>query len=509
MSEEELTFNEVLIEICDQEGWKTKDELYSNIQKIKLKDYDNKSPLFISRAMDFKNSWLQIKGMLKTTIHSIFPEEAEENKNLKRLVTNYYGKVDLAQQFLIHQPVYYDKYRNWWKWNKNLLKWEVCDETDILNLVNDVCETNTVSAKDKNEILESLRQQSRKNKPIEIKKTWIQFKDVIVDVITGEKVEASPKYFVTNPIPYELHKENFEGTPIMDKIFTEWVGEENIKTLYQIIAYSMIPDYPLNRIFCFIGDGMNGKSKFLELLRKFIGAENCCSTELDTLLTSRFEVTRLHKKLVCQMGETNFNEMNKTSILKKLSGGDLIGFEYKRKDPFEDINYAKILIATNNLPVTTDKTIGFYRRWMIIDFPNRFSEKKDILGEIPDEEYQSLALKSLALLKDLLTDRQFHKEGTIEERTKRYEDRSNPMQKFIEEFFTMDDVDAFITKNSFERRLNDWLSENRHRAMASKTIQKWMVSQGFEDARDYIDWDTNGTLTKKLVRTWRGLKEKC
>jgi len=37
------------------------------------------------------------------------------------------------------------------------------------------------------------------------------------------------------------------------------------------------------------------KSKFLELLRKFIGEPNICSTELDTLLTSRFEVTRLHK----------------------------------------------------------------------------------------------------------------------------------------------------------------------------------------------------------------------
>ena len=73
------------------------------------------------------------------------------------------------------------------------------------------------------------------------------------------------------------------------------------------------------------------------------------------------------------MGETDFNEMKKTSMLKKLSGGDLIGFEYKRKDPFEDKNYAKITISTNNLPSTSDKTIGFYRRWLIIDFPITFS----------------------------------------------------------------------------------------------------------------------------------------
>ena len=34
------------------------------------------------------------------------------------------------------------------------------------------------------------------------------------------------------------------------------------------------------------------------------------------------------------MGETNFSEMNKTSILKKISGNDLIGFEYKNKKTF-------------------------------------------------------------------------------------------------------------------------------------------------------------------------------
>jgi phage/plasmid-associated DNA primase len=99
----------------------------------------------------------------------------------------------------------------------------------------------------------------------------------------------------------------------------------------EIVAYCLLPDYPINRLFCFIGGGMNGKSKFLELIEKFVGKENVCSTELDCLLSSRFEVTRLYKKLVCFMGETNFDEISKTSILKKLTGKDLIGFEYKNK----------------------------------------------------------------------------------------------------------------------------------------------------------------------------------
>lgn len=401
-------------------------------------------------------------------------------ENLSKNIGNAFSKKDLAERIIKRQPCYYDKARNWWLWNKNDFRWERVDETDILNAIEEVAEINTINSKEKTEMIEALKQVSRKNKPANIQKHYIQFKDTILDIKTGDAFYASPQWFVTNPIPWELEQDGFYDTPKMDKIFEEWVGKEHIQTLYEILAYCLIPDYPIHRIFCFIGAGMNGKSKFLELLRKFIGQSNTCTSDLDVLLQSRFEITKLHKKLVCQMGETNFNEMNKTSRLKMLSGGDLIGFEYKNKDPFEDINYAKILISTNNLPATTDKNVGFYRRWMIIDFPNQFSEAKDILNDIPEEEYNALALKCTLILKDLLEKRQFTNEGSIEERTKRYEDHSNPLEKFLREF-TIDDTDSFIFKRDFLIAFNDWAKSNRFRSMSDVEIGKKMNQLGYRN----------------------------
>ena len=106
--------------------------------------------------------------------------------------------------------------------------------------------------------------------PKEIKPTWIQFKDIIVDIKTGEEFPAIHEYFVTNPIPYELHNKRYVNTPVMDKIFEEWVGKEHVKTLYEILAYSLIPSYPIHRLFCFIGAGLNGKSCYLRLIKKFV-----------------------------------------------------------------------------------------------------------------------------------------------------------------------------------------------------------------------------------------------
>jgi len=277
----------------------------------------------------------------------------------------------------------------------------------------------------------------------------------------------------------------------MDRIFEEWVGKDYVKTLYEIIAYCLIPSYPLNRLFCFIGGGMNGKSCFLNLLQKFIGADNCCSTELDVLMNSRFEITRLHKKLVCVMGETNFNELSRTSMLKKLTGGDLIGFEYKNKPHFHDYNSAKILIATNSLPTTTDKTLGFYRRWLIIDFPNQFSEKKDILKDIPEEEYEALALKSIKILNDLLQKREFHNEGSPEERRLKFEAKSDFLQKFIDDFI-INDYSGYITKADFRKKFADWCLEKRHRHMAENTLSRKLKEKGFEMGKKSFDWLNDG-----------------
>lgn len=449
----------------------------------------------------------EVKDLLKIL------EEKNEEEKVEKVITSFSSKIDLAEQLILSQdpnkqidpimPLYYDESGLWWKWHGGHKKWKIIDEIDLMNHITWSSPANTIISKERVEIIQALKQVARANRPEIAKKSIIQFGDEVIDIETGERGKASHQLFLTNPIPYKLGK--CADTPTIDKIFAEWVGEDKVMLLKEIIAYSLIPDYPIHRIFCFIGSGMNGKSCFLNLLRKFIGSDNCCSTELDTLIASRFEVTRLHKKLVCQMGETNFSEIQKTSKLKSLSGGDLIGFEYKNKTPFEDKNYAKIIIATNNLPATTDKTIGFYRRWLIVDFPHQFSEKKNILSEIPEEEYNNLAYACIGILIELLKKREFTNEGTIEEKKEAYESRSNFLEKFIKEFVKYD-INGYITKADFSKKFNSWCKENRHREMAEASIGKAMKKLDIETDRKFFDWLYDGKGGQ--LRCWMGINWK-
>lgn len=390
-------------------------------------------------------------------------------------IDNY---MDNAERFYDVQPYFYDKSGLFWFWQDDLHKYSAVDDIDVMNSFDDTLGYNgqTVNAKLKNNTLEAMKRFGRGKVPKSSKTKWVQFKDKAYSLNSGNIYEVTPDYFFTNPIPWELGKTT--DTPVMDKLIIEWVGEKYKDTIYEMIAYCCYTDYPIQVIFCLFGSGRNGKSQLIKLLRKFIGKDNICSTELDTLVDNRFESFKLYKKLVCSMGETNFGVMSKTSLLKKLVGGDLIGFEVKNKTPFDDVNYAKIIIASNSLPVSEDTSDGFYRRWIIIDFPNSFQEGTDIISTIPEIEYNNLAKKIVEILPTLLKKGTFTNQGSIEERQKKYIMASNPLPLFIEECCVKDES-AYISYGELYTAFVKYLLAHKKRKVKKGEFKSSLEIEGF------------------------------
>lgn len=409
--------------------------------------------------------------------------EKERNKFLFTEFNKFTDFLSIAKVFVKYQPIYYDKSKMWWIWNQLDKRWEMIDETDLLNAIDEHTKFPTTNSKAKYEILEALRRVGRKNKPEEPDKNWIQFKEKIYNIKTGESFEATPKYFITNPIPYSLGET--EETPTIDRIMKEWVykkgvqDENYVKTLQEILSYCFLPEIPIHRIFCFIGDGLNGKGTFLRLVENFVGEENKCATEIEILASNRFESAKLYKKLVCIAGEIDKGIFNKTKTLKSLSGEDLTRFEFKGKNGFDGHNYSKILIATNHLPETSDKSKGFYRRWTIIDFPNIFNEKKNILEEIPDIEYNNFCKKSLRILKELLEKGEFENDGTIQQREDKYEKHSNYINEFVKRYCDYD-KEGYIEFADFCEKYNEFLISEGMKKKSKMEISKSLEIKGFE-----------------------------
>ena len=411
--------------------------------------------------------------------------EKEKGESFDRImmdplpITQFEANVEI---FFEQQPFFYDKSEIFWFWNKEENCWKIVDTTDIMIELSKRIKLSgeTIASQIKNNYLEAFRRVGRRRMPKEAKKTWVQFKDIIVDIETNKRFPATPEYFMCNPIPWSIG--DSDETPTIDSLFSEWVGEEYVPVLYEILAYSCLADYPIHLIFCLVGGGRNGKTQFQRLMTRFIGKPNICTTELGTLMSNRFESFKLFKKLVCQMGETEFNVMNKTSLLKKLSGGDLVSFECKQKIPFDEFNYAKILINSNSLPISEDTSEGFYRRWLIIDFPNEFPEGKDVLTRVPDVEFSNLAAKVIKILPPLLEMGKFTLQGSIDERRYRYLISSNPIKVFLD-LCLVKEPSAYCKANDLYNLYCEFLRRTKSRVIKRKEFYSALAEQGYHSVR--------------------------
>lgn len=424
-------------------------------------------------------------------------ERGKKVIELGQEIVSFYDKHDLAKQFIEIKPLYYDKNKLWWMWNEKEFRWLMIDETDILNSIKLSSQADIINSKERTEIIIALKQNARMNQPKETKESWIQFKEKIIDLETDEEWKATSEYFVTNPINWKLGEN--EETPIMDKLFISWVGEEHKQELYELMAFSIVPNYFIHRIWCLIGSGSNGKSTFLKILTKFIGLENTTSSSLNALIKERFEGSKLLHKLTCLIGETNFNLISNTSFLKNLTGEDLIRCEFKGKDVFDFVNYAKLIMATNSLPPTADKTEGYYRRWKILKFFNKFEVEKEVIKEIPEEEYNNLSKKCLKIVKELWKNRTFTNDKNFEGRKLDYEEEANPLMKFLRENYERE-INSEILFSEFFENLNIYLDERGQRTLTSPSVSKQLKNEGF----DTKHLTKNGINARYII----GLQEK-
>ena len=354
------------------------------------------------------------------------------------------GIIDLLSQGNYHetikmfhkiQPFYYDENNILWMWDKTKSIWKTCDIKNIILAFSKVIPKNynVVNSKIYGELSKSIYLVGLDNVPKPAKLKWIQFNKKAYSIGSGKTYDVTPDYFFTNCIPWDLGETS--DTPMLDKYFKDWVGEEYVQTLYELIAYCCYGEYRIQLLFFLFGNGTNGKSTFMKILRKFLGKYNCCTTSLEALSgnNERFETYRLYKKLYCEIGEANKGVLSKTSLIKKITGDDMMSYEKKNCTPFSDFNYAKIIIASNSIPITQDETDGFYRRCSIIKFPNQFTNKINIMNTIPDKEYCNLAKRCMEILPKLIKNGYFTNEGTIEDKRMEYNSCSNPLMQFINE----------------------------------------------------------------------------
>jgi P4 family phage/plasmid primase-like protien len=221
--------------------------------------------------------------------------------------------------------------------------------------------------------------------------------------------------------------------PQLVEILRMWVGEPYWLTLVELVGYTTIAfRYPLSKAFMLLGQGSNGKSTFLRMLRDILGKHNVASVPLQafTNLDYRFLWTRLVGKLVNIFADLPKVALSYTGVFKVLTGEDCLDFDRKGREPVGCYtNYAKMVFSANELPETRDLTHAFFRRWVLVEFPNVFPEDPGWYDKNITQELRDTALTiGLEAMREVLERKAFTGETYVKER---WLEESDQIYKFI------------------------------------------------------------------------------
>ena len=259
-------------------------------------------------------------------------------------------------------------------------------------------------------------------------------------------------------------------------------AQDRIRALVEFVGLSLTTTTEYERALLLLGRGGNGKSKVLNLVQAMVGTDYRAAVELSQL-DNRFQQSHLDGKLINVMSETSTDGAMPDATIKKIISGETLTAERKFKDAFDFRPRCKLWLATNHLPSTKDFSDGLFRRFTILQFPNRFDDRPDVDTELDAKlraEMSGVLNFCLDALASVYDRRGLTTPASSIEIAKSWRLSSDQVAQFLDEAVTLDN--AAITASSEVYRLyTEWAPQAgiRH-TLNRKNFTLRMEEKGIE-----------------------------
>ena len=266
---------------------------------------------------------------------------------------------------------------------------------------------------------------------------YIGLKSSVLDITSKEEFPYSPKWVIQNKVQYDYNP-NAYYQPLDEMLNKVSCNDKEIRMLLEeMIGYTLYRENSMQVCFILTGGGSNGKSKFMDMIKYFLGEDNYSALEMKDL-EEKFEKINLLGKLANIGDDIDNKFLQSDSTFKKTVSGETIMVQYKGQDSFKLNSYATHIFSANELPMVKDKTDGFSRRIILVPFNAKFSvTDKDydpfISDKIQTKESMEYLLK-LAIdgLQRVLSTRTFTKSSLGEQEKNEYIRSNNNVLEWFE-----------------------------------------------------------------------------
>jgi putative DNA primase/helicase len=308
---------------------------------------------------------------------------------------------------------------------------------------------------------------------------YIGLKNSILDIETMDELPYSPRLIINNRVDYNYNPYAYHE--IMDKTLNKVsCNDPEIRMLLEeMIGYSLYRKNNMQVAFILTGEGSNGKSTILNLIKKLLGKQNYTSLDIREL-EDTFKPAELYNKLANIGDDISNKYLEGSSVFKKVVTGESFVAQRKYAQPFELESYATQIFCANQLPNVNDRTDGFSRRLIIIPFNAKFSSKDaDYDPFIEDKLMQPEAMEyllkiSIDGLKRVLSSKQFTKSSKADLEKEAYMlENNNVLQWFY-------DADPKIENESTSdvyQQYQMWCGRNGYKALSKSNLGREIKKQ--------------------------------
>jgi len=336
----------------------------------------------------------------------------------------------------------------------------------------------------------------------------IAAKNCLINLKDGTTMPLTDKFYTTNYLPYDYNPEAFSekwGDFLLDITNSD---VDMMLLLQMWCGYLLMPKNKFQKFLLCVGDGANGKFVFFDTIAAALGKHNVSNVPL-ACFSEPYKIYSTYGKIVNMSNENAKTlEANTESTIKEYTGGDKMLWEQKYKDVFSDYPTAKLMFATNILPVIRDTSDGIWRRMIYVPFDVQIPESKQNKGLASElqtpEELAGILNWMLEGREKLIKNNGFIIPDKCKEKLNQYRMDSNSALGFIQDVLTVDDdFDNPIVSNDLYSAYKNWCGDNGCYAKNNAHFGK-ELSKKFPKIHKHQTVDINN----KRVWTYTGIKYK-
>ena len=236
--------------------------------------------------------------------------------------------------------------------------------------------------------------------------TKVNLNNCVYDFEEDKVYPHSPEFGMTYKLPYDFD-ENAECPTFTKFIKDITCNNPQLETvLLEYLGYCLAGSpCKAHKALILLGEGGNGKSTLLEVLKALAGKGNYSAYTLSALNNPQNRAG-LENMLFNIGEETNRRALADSEIFKTLVTGGEVDVKRLYHQPYSVVNKAKIIVSANSIPTSNDKTDGLYRRLVIVPFNAVFSAEKGNVDVFIEEKLRkelpgifNLAIKHFRNLK--------------------------------------------------------------------------------------------------------------